>query len=255
MMRRVLTPISRAARRLAAVAITALPSKVRSMNSHSRMTMTAAPVSTTRLCGRMAAPPNLIGSLPNSGGRLWKRLSKTICATPRRNTEAPMVIMISATGLAPRAGSMAKRCSARPTPVVTAMAISAASGRGTPASASKDGCHAAQHDELALGEIDDVGGVVDQREAERDQRVDGAHGQPREDELQQLGHRGEGLSGLGFDRSRTGRASSREPARPLSQVPGTSVQSPLLISSMWNADRSSPMWSVGDMFTMPPVPM
>ena len=55
--------------------------------------------------------------------------------------------------------------------------------------------HAAEHDELALGEIDDVGGVVDQREAERDQRIDGANRQPRENKLQQLGHRGEGLSG------------------------------------------------------------
>ena len=48
-----------------------------------------------------------------------------------------MVIMISATGLAPRAGSMAKRCKANPTPVVTTMAISAANGSGTPAIAMK----------------------------------------------------------------------------------------------------------------------
>ena len=47
-----------------------------------------------------------------------------------------MVIMIRTTGLAPRAGSMAKRCSARPTPVVTTTAINAASGSGTPASAT-----------------------------------------------------------------------------------------------------------------------
>ena len=136
-MRRVSTPIRRAAKRLAAVAITALPSKVRSTNSQSKITMTVAPASTTRLCGNMAAPPNCIESAPNSGGKLWKRLSKTIWATPRRNTEAPIVIMISATGLAPRAGSMAKRCKAKPTPVVTMMAMSAANGNGTPASAMK----------------------------------------------------------------------------------------------------------------------
>ena len=34
----------------------------------------------------------------------------------------------------------------------------------------------------------------------------------------------------------------------------TSDQSPFLISSMRKAERSRPMWSVGDMFTMPPVP-
>ena len=132
-MRRVLMPISRAASRLAAVATTALPSSVRSMNSHNKTTMTAAAASTTRLCGRMVAPPMWIGSLPNSAGRLWKRRSNTICATPRRKIEAPMVIMISATGLEPRAGSIASRCSASPMPVVSATAISAAIGSGTPA--------------------------------------------------------------------------------------------------------------------------
>ena len=46
-----------------------------------------------------------------------------------------MVMMISATGLEPRAGSIARRCSASPTAVVSAMAMRAASGSGTPAAA------------------------------------------------------------------------------------------------------------------------
>ena len=48
--------------------------------------------------------------------------------------------------------------------------------------------HPAQHHEFALGEVDDVGGVVDQREAERDQGVDRADGQAREGELQKFRH-------------------------------------------------------------------
>ena len=85
----------------------------------------------------MAAPPNWIGSAPNSGGKLWKRLSNTIWARPLRKIEAPIVIMIKATGLAPRAGSIAKRCRANPVAVVTMIAMSAANGTGTPASVRK----------------------------------------------------------------------------------------------------------------------
>ena len=48
--------------------------------------------------------------------------------------------------------------------------------------------HSAQHHELALGEVDDVGGVVDQGEAERDQGIDRADGQAGEGELQKFRH-------------------------------------------------------------------
>jgi hypothetical protein len=46
-----------------------------------------------------------------------------------------MVIMISTTGLASPAGSMAKRWSSKPTITVATIARSAASGSGTPAAA------------------------------------------------------------------------------------------------------------------------
>jgi hypothetical protein len=52
----------------------------------------------------------------------------------------------------------------------------------------EDHAHAAEHDEFALGEVDDPAGVVDEREAERDERVDRAGGQPREYKLQKLSH-------------------------------------------------------------------
>ena len=47
-----------------------------------------------------------------------------------------MVMMISVTGEAPRAGSIASRCSSNPTAIATTIASSAASGSGTPAAAA-----------------------------------------------------------------------------------------------------------------------
>ena len=52
----------------------------------------------------------------------------------------------------------------------------------------EEGHHAADHDELALREIDHVGSVVDQREPERDQRIDRTDHQPGKQELQEFGH-------------------------------------------------------------------
>ena len=76
----------------------------------------------------------------------------------------------------------------------------------------ENSCHSTQHHELALREIDDVGRLVYQCKPERDQRVDGADGQAREDELKQLGHRVEGLTMLGL--------STRRPERqPLPKPP------------------------------------
>jgi hypothetical protein len=47
--------------------------------------------------------------------------------------------------------------------------------------------HAAQHDELALREVNHMAGVVDQRETQGGQRVGGAYRDAREQELQKLG--------------------------------------------------------------------
>jgi hypothetical protein len=49
--------------------------------------------------------------------------------------EAPIVTMISVTAEAPRAGSMARRCSS-PVATAVATAMQAASGSGTPAAAT-----------------------------------------------------------------------------------------------------------------------
>ena len=52
----------------------------------------------------------------------------------------------------------------------------------------EDGDHAAEHHELALGEVHHVGGVVDDGEAEGDQRVDRADGHAGQEELHEFGH-------------------------------------------------------------------
>jgi hypothetical protein len=45
-----------------------------------------------------------------------------------------------------------------------------------------------QHQHVALGEVDDLGRLVDQHEAERDQPVDAARRQPGDQDLKGLGH-------------------------------------------------------------------
>ena len=105
-------------------------------------------------------------------------------------------------------------------------------GRQRPAGArERDRRHAADHHEFALREIDDVGGVVDERETERDQRVDRADRQPGKQELQKLG--------------------GHPPLRPSLLCHGTSAQSPFFTSSMRKYVRSRPMWSFGVMLKMP----
>ena len=46
----------------------------------------------------------------------------------------------------------------------------------------------AEHRHLALREVDDAGGAVDQHEGEREARVDPAGGEPRDDLLEELFH-------------------------------------------------------------------
>ncbi len=60
-------------------------------------------------------------------------MSNTIAAIPRRKMDAPMVMMMSVTADAPRAGSIASRYSKSPTTTETQTARTAASGSGTPA--------------------------------------------------------------------------------------------------------------------------
>jgi len=44
-----------------------------------------------------------------------------------------------------------------------------------------------QHDELALGEVDRLGGLPEQREADRDERVDAAGREAGDEELEEVG--------------------------------------------------------------------
>ncbi|CFN71817.1 Uncharacterised protein [Bordetella pertussis] len=137
MMNRVLIPTRRAARRLFEVASTARPISVLVKNSHRTMNTATAPPIIHRLCDRMVAPSTCIGSSPENAGRLWICLPNRLCTAPRMKIEAPMVMMMSETTGAPRAGSIARRFNATPVAAVTAMASSAASGSARPAPCAK----------------------------------------------------------------------------------------------------------------------
>src|SRR3954453_10996820 len=52
-----------------------------------------------------------------------------------------------------------------------------------------EGEEAAQHHQIALGEIDDLGGLVDEHEAERDQAVDAAERNTADQLLNEIQHR------------------------------------------------------------------
>ena len=115
---RVEMPISCAASGLKAVARIALPYSVRPKNQPSTSTASAVPPSTHRLCGRIVAPNSAIGSAPVNAGSGCTRLSHSTCASPRRNSATPMVMMISVTTSARPvrcAGSMASFSTTRPT--------------------------------------------------------------------------------------------------------------------------------------------
>ena len=146
--------------------------------TQSASTIASVTPSTHRLCGRSVAPTIAIGRSPENGGSACSFLSQTSVARPRRKIDAPMVMMISVTTGAPRAGSTANFSSASPTSAAATTASGIASGERQAGGDERDRAHAADHHELALGEVDDVARVEDDREAERDQRVDRADGQP-----------------------------------------------------------------------------
>ena len=85
-----------------------------------------------------------------------------------------------------RADARCARCRSRPAPC-TAIAPSIASQNGKPserhAGQAEEG---AEHHQVALGEVDRLGGLVDQHEAERDQPVDAALRDAADDDLDEL---------------------------------------------------------------------
>ena len=185
----VLMPTSCAASRLFEVASTARPVSVLVKKSQRPTKTATAPASTQRLCGRMVAPRIWIGVSPEKAGKRWSCLSKTSCATPRMKIEAPMVMMMSETTGAPRAGSIASLLSATPTAAVAGDGDQRGERQRQAGHVGEDGDHAAEHHELALGEVHHVRGVVDDGEAEGDQRVDRADRHAGQQELHEFGHR------------------------------------------------------------------
>ena len=105
---------------------------MRPKNHDSPATASPAPASTHRLCGSSVAPNRWIGWSPENAGSACTRLSHTSWARPRRNSETPIVMMISVTVPAWRAGSIASFSTSSPTITAAATASSTATGSGRP---------------------------------------------------------------------------------------------------------------------------
>ena len=134
--KRTLTPHNCAASGLCEAASIALPISVRLKNQPSSSTMASVTPSTHRLCGRIVAPASSIGLSPEKGCIACSFLSHTRVANPRSRMEAPIVMMMSVTTEAPRAGSTANFSSASPTAAAASTAIGIATGGGSPELAS-----------------------------------------------------------------------------------------------------------------------
>ena len=95
----------------------------------------------------------------------------------------PIVAMMTATIGRPSSGRRTTRSRAKLNSTMTATAAMIAARIGIPSTARHAGRdEASQHHELALGEIDGVGGLVDEHEPQRDQRVHQADRQSAHDE-------------------------------------------------------------------------
>ena len=113
--------------------------------------------------------------------------SSTRCpAAARRASESPSVMISTSQWVAERARRMIARStrSARSPPAATPQASAASSG--SPAVCWADQRHErGDHEHLALGEVHGAGRVVDDDEAQRDQRVDAARREPADDDVDQ----------------------------------------------------------------------
>ena len=95
-----------------------------------------------------------------------------IVAVPRSTAARPIVAITTAITGRPISGRSTTR--SRPKPSTTMPAIASSSAEPERRAGDIGGAgreKAGEHDELALGEVDRVGRLVDQHEAERDQRV------------------------------------------------------------------------------------
>ena len=226
-------PTSRAASGLYDVASIALPYSVRPKNQDSAATASPAPPSTHRLCGNTVAPRIVIGCV---AGERRQRMDALVPHQLRQSAQQQRRAdrdddQRDRAGVARRLdGQLLEQ---QPHRARRQHRERQRRPHRQAGADQRDGAHAADHHELALREVDRAAGVVDDREAERDQRVDRARGQPAGDVLEPLAVHGR-----------------EPPCRPTSR----STRRRSLISSITNALRSSPMWSFADILTTPPVP-
>ena len=126
----------------------------------------------------------------NSGSSLTGRsiartpAPNTSVATPRISEASPIVAMITATIGRPSNLRSTTRSSPKQKAIMPTSAIAAASQNGNARTQRRGGNDGGEHDKLALREIDRVGRLVDQHEAERDQRIHQADHQAAGDQQQ-----------------------------------------------------------------------
>ena len=154
--------------------------------------------------------------------------------------------MMMRSGSPPAIGRTARSSKTAPMAAVAAIAATAASGKRQPEAREEHAEHAAEHEELALREVDRAGRRVHDREAERHERVDRAVLQARYEELQQLVQGVRPTYRLG---SWT-RRSARRARRSLERV----THLPPLISYSARSSSVRPLWSVGEKVKVPPMP-
>ena len=134
----------------------------------------------------MRAPKMCMGVSPEKAGSGRESLPQRIMASVRKAKDAPTVTMIWARTVALRRGRMASCSKTMPTTMTMRTAPQNAIGRGSPARLSVTAVKPPKHHELALGEVDDIGGVVDEGETQCDERVDAAVRDPAHDVLHEL---------------------------------------------------------------------
>ena len=110
----------------------------------------------------------------------------TCSASCRSSTEPPMVTMMMRSGSPSPIGRIASSSKSAPTAAVSATAPTTASGQRQAEAREPHAEHAAEHVELALREVDGAGRREDDREPERDERVDRPVLETRDDELEEL---------------------------------------------------------------------
>ena len=102
---------------------------------------------------------------------------------PRRITARPTVTMTIANGGSPSIGRMKMRSSARPSAIADRDRDDDERQEGQAERVGEaEGDIGGQHHQFALGEIDDAGRLVDQREAHGDEAVGGAADQARREQ-------------------------------------------------------------------------